>query len=64
VRTAELLIEAGAPGGVPNVLHGDKAAVEMLLAHPGVAAVSFVGSTPVARSICATAAANGKRARL
>jgi len=61
VRIAELLIEAGAPAGVLNVLQGDKSAVEMLLEHPGVAAVSFVGSTPIARSIYATAAANGKR---
>ncbi len=61
VRLAELLIEAGAPPGVLNVVHGDKAAVDALLAHPGVDAVSFVGSTPVARSIYVTAAANGKR---
>jgi malonate-semialdehyde dehydrogenase (acetylating) / methylmalonate-semialdehyde dehydrogenase len=61
VRIAELLLEAGAPAGVLNVLHGDKSAVEMLLAHPGVSAISFVGSTPIARSIYATAAANGKR---
>jgi malonate-semialdehyde dehydrogenase (acetylating)/methylmalonate-semialdehyde dehydrogenase len=61
IRLAELLIEAGAPAGVLNVLQGDKAAVEGLLAHPDVAAISFVGSTPIARSIYATAAANGKR---
>ncbi len=61
VRIAELLMEAGAPAGVLNVLHGDKSAVGMLIEHPGVAAVSFVGSTPIARSIYATAAANGKR---
>jgi malonate-semialdehyde dehydrogenase (acetylating) / methylmalonate-semialdehyde dehydrogenase len=61
VRIAELLIEAGAPAGVLNVVHGDKSAVEALLEHPGIAAVSFVGSTPIARSIYATAAANGKR---
>lgn len=61
VRLAELLLEAGAPTGVLNVLHGDAEAVDALLAHPGVAAVSFVGSTPVARHVYATAAAHGKR---
>ncbi len=61
LRLAELLIEAGAPPGVLNVVQGDKAAVQALLEHPGVAAVSFVGSTPVARSIYASAAQNGKR---
>jgi malonate-semialdehyde dehydrogenase (acetylating)/methylmalonate-semialdehyde dehydrogenase len=61
VRIAELLIEAGAPPGVLNVVQGDKSAVDALLAHPGIAAVSFVGSTPIARSIYATAASNGKR---
>ncbi|HLI96060.1 MAG TPA: CoA-acylating methylmalonate-semialdehyde dehydrogenase, partial [Candidatus Baltobacteraceae bacterium] len=47
--------------GVFNVVHGDKVAVDALLAHPGVAAISFVGSTPIARYIYETAAANGKR---
>jgi len=61
VRIAELLIEAGAPAGVLNVVQGDKDAVQALLEHPGVAAISFVGSTPIARSIYATAAQNGKR---
>jgi malonate-semialdehyde dehydrogenase (acetylating)/methylmalonate-semialdehyde dehydrogenase len=61
VLLAELFTEAGLPPGVLNVLHGDRTAVEALLAHPDVAAVSFVGSTPVARSIYAGAAANGKR---
>jgi malonate-semialdehyde dehydrogenase (acetylating)/methylmalonate-semialdehyde dehydrogenase len=61
IRIAELLIEAGAPAGVLNVVQGDKSAVDALLAHPDVAAVSFVGSTPIARTIYATAAANGKR---
>ncbi len=61
VRLAELWAEAGLPDGVFNVLHGDKAAVDGLLHHPDVKAVSFVGSTPIARSIYATAAANGKR---
>ena len=51
----------GHPGGVLNVINGDKEAVDALLAHPDVAAVSFVGSTPVAEYIYKTAAANGKR---
>jgi len=58
---AELFERAGLPAGVFNVVHGDKAAVDALLAHPGVAAISFVGSTPIARYIYETAAANGKR---
>jgi malonate-semialdehyde dehydrogenase (acetylating)/methylmalonate-semialdehyde dehydrogenase len=58
---AELLAEAGLPGGVFNVLHGDRVAVDALLADPRVAAVSFVGSTPVARHVHATASAHGKR---
>ncbi|MGC4952746.1 CoA-acylating methylmalonate-semialdehyde dehydrogenase [Actinomadura citrea] len=61
VRLAELWAEAGLPDGVFNVVHGDKAAVDVLLRHPDVKAVSFVGSTPIARYIYATAAANGKR---
>ncbi|MFB4310952.1 CoA-acylating methylmalonate-semialdehyde dehydrogenase [Actinomadura sp. GTD37] len=61
VRLAELWAEAGLPDGVFNVLHGDKAAVDGLLHHPDVKAVSFVGSTPIARRIYGTAAANGKR---
>ena len=61
IRMAELLKEAGLPDGVFNVIHGDKAAVDALLAHPGVRAISFVGSTPVAKYIYATAAAAGKR---
>jgi malonate-semialdehyde dehydrogenase (acetylating)/methylmalonate-semialdehyde dehydrogenase len=61
VRMAELLKEAGLPDGVFNVVHGDKEAVDAILAHPDVAAVSFVGSTPIARYIYATAAAHGKR---
>ncbi|WP_030563491.1 CoA-acylating methylmalonate-semialdehyde dehydrogenase [Streptomyces aureocirculatus] len=61
MRVAELLTEAGLPDGVFNVVHGDKVAVDRLLAHPDVAAVSFVGSTPIARYIHTTAAANGKR---
>ena len=58
---AELVAKAGFPPGVFNVLQGDKEAVEALLAHPGVDALSFVGSTPIARHIYATGAAQGKR---
>jgi malonate-semialdehyde dehydrogenase (acetylating)/methylmalonate-semialdehyde dehydrogenase len=61
IRIAELLIEAGAPPGVLNVVNGDRETVELLLAHPQIAAISFVGSTPVARALYATAAAHGKR---
>jgi malonate-semialdehyde dehydrogenase (acetylating)/methylmalonate-semialdehyde dehydrogenase len=58
---AELWAEAGLPDGVFNVVHGDKTAVDALLGHPDVAAVSFVGSTPIAKYIYATGTANGKR---
>jgi malonate-semialdehyde dehydrogenase (acetylating) / methylmalonate-semialdehyde dehydrogenase len=58
---AELLAEAGLPDGVFNVVHGDREAVDRLLVHPDVAAISFVGSTPVARHIYATGTAHGKR---
>jgi malonate-semialdehyde dehydrogenase (acetylating) / methylmalonate-semialdehyde dehydrogenase len=58
---AELLSKAGVPDGVFNVVQGDRVAVERLLEHPDVAAVSFVGSTPVAKSIYETATRNGKR---
>jgi len=58
---AELLHEAGVPDGVFNVVHGDKAAVDAILEHPDIAAVSFVGSTPIARHIYETGTANGKR---
>ncbi|MEW2360036.1 CoA-acylating methylmalonate-semialdehyde dehydrogenase [Spirillospora sp. NPDC029432] len=61
VRLAELWADAGLPDGVFNVLHGDKAAVDGLLHHDDVKAVSFVGSTPIARYIYETAARNGKR---
>jgi malonate-semialdehyde dehydrogenase (acetylating)/methylmalonate-semialdehyde dehydrogenase len=61
LRMAELLIEAGAPPGVLNVVIGDKEAVDTLLTDPRIQAVSFVGSTPVARYVYATAAAHGKR---
>ncbi len=61
VLLAELLKDAGLPDGVFNVVHGDKIAVDALLAHPLVAAVSFVGSTPVARHVQAEGTAHGKR---
>jgi malonate-semialdehyde dehydrogenase (acetylating)/methylmalonate-semialdehyde dehydrogenase len=59
--TAELLKEAGVPDGVFNVVHGDKVAVDALLEHPDIAAISFVGSTPIAKYVYETATANGKR---
>ncbi|MEP7182277.1 MAG: CoA-acylating methylmalonate-semialdehyde dehydrogenase, partial [Betaproteobacteria bacterium] len=58
---AALLKEAGLPDGVFNVVNGDKEAVDALLAHPDVRAVSFVGSTPIARYIHTTGTAHGKR---
>jgi malonate-semialdehyde dehydrogenase (acetylating) / methylmalonate-semialdehyde dehydrogenase len=58
---AELLREAGLPAGVFNVVQGDRVAVDRILEHPDIGAVSFVGSTPVARHIYETATANGKR---
>ena len=58
---AEWLKEAGLPDGVFNVVQGDKVAVDAILHHPDVAAVSFVGSTPIARYIYETAARTGKR---
>ena len=58
---AELVQQAGVPDGVVNVVHGDREAVDALLAHPDVDAISFVGSTPVARHIYETGTANGKR---
>jgi malonate-semialdehyde dehydrogenase (acetylating) / methylmalonate-semialdehyde dehydrogenase len=60
-RLAELFLEAGFPEGVLNVVHGAREAVDALLAHPQVAAISFVGSAPVARHVYQTAAASGKR---
>jgi malonate-semialdehyde dehydrogenase (acetylating) / methylmalonate-semialdehyde dehydrogenase len=59
--TAELLKEAGLPDGVFNVVHGDKVAVDAVLEHPDIAAVSFVGSTPIARYVYETGTKNGKR---
>ncbi len=61
LRLAELMLEAGAPPGVLNVLNGDKEAVDTLLTDPRVAAVSFVGSTPIAKYVFATGSVNGKR---
>lgn len=58
---AQVLSEAGLPDGVFNVVHGDKHTVDLLLTNPGVAAVSFVGSTPIAQAIYEKATANGKR---
>ena len=61
LRMAELFVEAGGPPGVLNVVLGDKEAVDGLLVDPRVQAISFVGSTPVAKHVYATAAAHGKR---
>ena len=61
LRLAELLTEAGLPDGVMNVVNGDREAVDTLLTHPQVAAVSFVGSTPVAEHVHRTASNHGKR---
>src|SRR6202453_439583 len=63
LRLAELFLEAGLPPGVLNVVNGDKEAVDALLTDPRVMAVGFVGSTPIAQYIYATAAAHGKRAQ-
>jgi malonate-semialdehyde dehydrogenase (acetylating) / methylmalonate-semialdehyde dehydrogenase len=61
VRMAELFKEAGLPDGVLNVVHGDKVAVDALLSHSEVKAISFVGSTPIAKYIYETCAKTGKR---
>jgi malonate-semialdehyde dehydrogenase (acetylating)/methylmalonate-semialdehyde dehydrogenase len=61
ILTGELLNEAGLPDGVFNVVQGDKIAVDAILEHPGIAAVSFVGSTPIARYVYETGTRNGKR---
>ena len=58
---AELMKEAGCPDGVFNVLHGDKVAVDSLIQHPGIKAISFVGSTPIAEYIYKEGTATGKR---
>jgi malonate-semialdehyde dehydrogenase (acetylating)/methylmalonate-semialdehyde dehydrogenase len=62
-RMFELIEMAGFPRGVVNLVHGGKTAVDALLDHPDVRAISFVGSTPVARYVYSRAAANGKRAQ-
>jgi malonate-semialdehyde dehydrogenase (acetylating)/methylmalonate-semialdehyde dehydrogenase len=61
IRMAELFKEAGLPDGVFNVVHGDKVAVDAILNHSGIHAVSFVGSTPIAKYIYETCAKQGKR---
>lgn len=63
LRLAELFTEAGLPDGIFNVVNGDKEAVDALLEDPRVKAIGFVGSTPIAQSIYASAAAHGKRAQ-
>ncbi len=61
LRLAELLVEAGLPKGVLNVINGDKVAVDALLEHPDIAAISFVGSTPIAEYVYRTGTSCGKR---
>ncbi|HEY8631209.1 MAG TPA: CoA-acylating methylmalonate-semialdehyde dehydrogenase [Gaiellaceae bacterium] len=61
IFTAQLLKEAGVPDGVFNVVHGDKVAVDAVLEHPDIQAVSFVGSTPIARYVYETGTKHGKR---
>ena len=61
VKLAELMMEAGAPAGVLNVIHGDKSAVDAILTHPDIKAVSFVGSSDIAHYVYQTGTAHGKR---
>ncbi|MEO1406969.1 MAG: CoA-acylating methylmalonate-semialdehyde dehydrogenase [Pseudomonadota bacterium] len=61
LRLAELFMEAGAPKGVLNVVHGDKISVDAILKHPDIKAVSFVGSSDIAQYVYATGTAHGKR---
>jgi len=61
VRLAELMMEAGAPKGVLNVVHGDKVSVDAILEHPDIKAVSFVGSSDIAHYVYSRGTANGKR---
>ena len=61
VRLGELMMEAGAPAGVLNVVHGDKVAVDAILHHPDIRAVSFVGSSDIAHYVYSTGTAHGKR---
>jgi malonate-semialdehyde dehydrogenase (acetylating)/methylmalonate-semialdehyde dehydrogenase len=58
---AQMWKDAGLPDGVFNVVHGDKVVVDAMLSHPGIASISFVGSTPIARYIYETSTKNGKR---
>ena len=61
LRLAELFLEAGAPEGVLNCVHGDKVSVDAILTHPDIKAVSFVGSSDIAQYVYATGTAHGKR---
>ncbi|TGY89114.1 CoA-acylating methylmalonate-semialdehyde dehydrogenase [Marinicauda algicola] len=61
VRLAELMLEAGLPEGILNVVHGDKVAVDAILTHPDIKAVSFVGSSDIAQHVYSTGTAHGKR---
>ncbi|MCA0451036.1 MAG: CoA-acylating methylmalonate-semialdehyde dehydrogenase [Proteobacteria bacterium] len=61
LRIAELALEAGLPAGILNVVQGDKEAVDALLTHPTIQAISFVGSTPIGEYVYKTGTANGKR---
>jgi malonate-semialdehyde dehydrogenase (acetylating)/methylmalonate-semialdehyde dehydrogenase len=61
IRIAELLLECGLPEGVFSLVHGDNVCVDALLTHPDIKAISFVGSTPVARHVYTTGTAHGKR---
>jgi malonate-semialdehyde dehydrogenase (acetylating) / methylmalonate-semialdehyde dehydrogenase len=63
MRLAELMLEAGLPAGILNVVNGDKEAVDGILDHPDIKAVGFVGSSPIAQYVYSRAAANGKRAQ-
>ena len=63
LHLAELLLEAGLPPGILNVVQGDRQTVDAIIAHPDIAGISFVGSTPVAAAVYAGAAAQGKRAQ-
>ena len=63
MRLAELFLEAGLPPGILNVVNGDKEAVDAILDHPDIAAVGFVGSTPIAQYVYSRATAHGKRAQ-
>ena len=63
MRLAELMQQAGLPNGILNVVNGDKTVVDEILSEPDISAISFVGSTPIARHVYGTAAMNGKRAQ-